>query len=186
MVGRGTKGFGRGGVRVLGVRWVGGRGSKNLHNWAKQTGGFGRCCGSLFTVLRAMWIETAQQQGGNVGLNCSVLTAPVCQRCTVLAQGGLCRTLTSWVWLHLRPHPHAHVQTHPQNEHLFAASFNASAATCRLTAGRLSAWFHCVTLLHRPLRVESLEKRHYCNRVTIITRVPGRRLGLNQTGTSCL
>lgn len=39
-----------------------------------------------------MWIETAQQQGGNVGLNGLVLTAPVCQRCTVLAQGGLCHT----------------------------------------------------------------------------------------------
>lgn len=92
-----------------------------------------------------------------MGLNGSVLTAPVCQRCTVLAQGGLCRTANKLSVTSSAPTP---ARPHPQNEHLFAASFSASAATCRLTAGRLSVWLHSVfTLPHRPLSVQYLKKK---------------------------
>lgn len=65
MVGRGTRGFGRGGARGIGGEWKLKFAQLSKANW----GVFGRCCGPLFTVLRAVWIETAEQRGGNAGLN---------------------------------------------------------------------------------------------------------------------
>lgn len=68
----------------------------------------------------------------------------------------------------------------PQNEHLFATTFSAPVATCRLTAGRLSTWFHCL-LLYRPLTVQYLEGsafKYTCNNSdTIDARIPDHRSG---------
>ncbi len=61
-------------------------------------------------ILPGLWIVKTERQGGNVSVNGSVLSAPVCQRCTALAQRCCCQRLTSWGRLH-SPTPNEHLFT---------------------------------------------------------------------------
>lgn len=145
MVGRGTKGFGRGGLRVLGGE------AKICTTEQSKRGGFGRCWRCLFTVLR----RRVNRDGTATGRECgpewlrSSRAPPVCQRRNRVGTGRPLShanelSVTSSTPTPAVARPRTNMTPPPKkNEHLFSAPCRYM---CGLTAGRLSAWLHCVAL----------------------------------------